>query len=124
MIEWIAVNFRSRRENERGFFVLGQTGRVVCAESANFERRDREFQIIDWTCRRREMKHVIDLLFRQKYEVRDVVLKEPEFLVPGEMTDVCRVSGDKIVDCDDAMTFRQKPVYQMRTEKAGASGDH
>jgi hypothetical protein len=70
------------------------------------------------------VKHVIDLLFRQKYEVRDVVLKEPEFLVPGEMTDVCRASGDKIVDGDDAMTFCQKPVYEVRTEKARTSGYH
>ena len=78
------------------------------AERANFERRNREFQIIDWTGRRCEVKHVVDLLFREEDEVRDVVFDEPEILVPGEMADVRRVTGDQIVDGDDAMTFSPK----------------
>jgi len=105
------------------FFVLGQTKRVVRAERANFERWDREFQIIDWTRRRREVKHVVDLLFRNEDEVRDIVFNEPEILVPSEMADVRRVTGDQIVNGDDTMTFRQKPVYEMRAEKTRTSGD-
>jgi hypothetical protein len=42
------------------------------------------------------------------------VFDKPEFLVPGEMADVRRVTGDEIVDGDHAMTFSQKPVYEMR----------
>jgi hypothetical protein len=41
MLERIAVNFRGRRENEHGFFILGQPKRVVRAERADFERGDR-----------------------------------------------------------------------------------
>ena len=52
------------------------------------------------------MKHVVDLLFRDEDEIRDVVFNEPEILVPGEMADIRRVTGDEIVDGDDAMTFR------------------
>jgi hypothetical protein len=39
------------------------------------------------------------------------------------MADIRRVTGDKIVDGDDAMTFRQKPIRQMRAEKTRTSGD-
>ena len=69
------------------------------------------------------MKYVVDLLFRNEDEVRDVVLNESEILVPGEMANVRRVTGDEIVDGDDAMTFSQKPVYEMRAEKTSTSGD-
>ena len=64
------------------------------AERANFERRDREFQVIDWTGRRCKVKHVVDLLFREEDEVRDVVFDETEILVPREMADVRRVTSD------------------------------
>jgi hypothetical protein len=39
------------------------------------------------------------------------------------MADVPGVSSDEIVDGDDAMTFRQKPIRQMRAEKTRTSGD-
>ncbi len=32
------------------------------------------------------------------------------------------IAGDEIVDRDDAMTFREQPVGQMRAEKSGAAG--
>ena len=40
-----------------------------------------------------------------------------------DVSDVSGVSGDEIVDGDDAMTFRQKPIRQMRAEKTRTSGD-
>src|SRR5262245_55096134 len=123
MLERIAVNFRSRRKNERRLFVLGQTERVVRAERADFKRGDWEFQVIDWTGGRCEVKYVIDLLFRQKDEVRDVVFDESEFLGAGEMGNVRCVSSDEIVDGDDPMPFSQKPFHEMRTEEARTSGD-
>jgi hypothetical protein len=39
------------------------------------------------------------------------------------MADVRGVTGDQIIDGDNAMTFSQEPVYQMRAEKARTSGD-
>ena len=87
------------------------------AERADFQRRDRQFQIIDRAGRRREMKHVIDLLFREENEIRDVVLNEAEILVAGEMANVRSVAGDEIVDGDDAMTFCQKPVGRCDPRK-------
>ena len=73
--------------NER-LFVLGQPERVMRPERAHLQRRDRQFEIIDRAGRGREMKDVIDLFFRQKNEVGNVVLDEPEIFVAGQMTDV------------------------------------
>jgi hypothetical protein len=93
------------------------------AERADFQGRDRQFQIIDRAGRRGEMKNVIDFFFRQENEVGNVVLDEPVILVPGQMPDVRVAARDEIVDCDDAMTFCQKPVGQMGPQKAGPTGD-
>jgi hypothetical protein len=51
------------------------------------------------------------------------VFNETKFLVAGEMADISGVTCDEIVDGYDAMTFCQKPVYEMRTEKTRTSGD-
>jgi len=39
------------------------------------------------------------------------------------MPDIRVAARDEIVDRDHAMTFRQKPVGQMRPQKAGPTGD-
>src|SRR5262249_37823434 len=109
---------------ERRSFVLGQTQRVVRTKRANFERRDREVEIIDWTGWRREVKDVTDLLFRQKNEIRDIMFDEPEIFVAREMSNVRRAASDYVDDDEAAMTFRQKPIPQMRAEKTRAAGDN
>ncbi len=113
MDQRIAVAFRRRCENERSPFVLRQTERVVCSERADLQSRDRQFQIIDWTRRRREVKNVINFVFGQKNEVRNVVLDEAKIRIAGEMTNVGRIAGDEIVDRDDAMPLAQESVNQM-----------
>ena len=40
------------------------------------------------------MKNVIDFLFREKNEIRNVMFDEVEILVPGEVSDVGCVAGD------------------------------
>lgn len=39
------------------------------------------------------------------------------------MFDVAFAAGEQIVGAKDLMALREKPVAQMRTQKAGASGD-
>ena len=114
MDQRVAVTFRGRCKNERGLFVLGQAERVMGAERAHFQGRNRQLKIIDRAGRRREMKDVIDFLLQQENEIGDVVLDKLVIFVAGQMPDVCRVAGDKIVDRDDAMTFPQQPIGQMR----------
>ena len=123
MDERIAVAFRSRGQEERRLLGFGEAERVVRAERADFQRRDRQLEIIDRAGRRGEMEDVIDFSSGRKMIVRDVVLDEGEILVAGEVLDVLEVAGDEIVDRDDAMTFREQPVGQMRAEKSGAAGD-
>ena len=69
------------------------------------------------------MKYVIDLILLQHDEARDVVFDEPEVFVAGEMSNVCQIPSDEIVDSDDAVAFRQKSVHQMRAEKTRTAGD-
>jgi len=47
------------------------------------------------------VKHVIDLLFRDEDEIRDVVFNEPEILVPGEMA---MFAGLPVIRLSMAMT--------------------
>ena len=68
------------------------------------------------------MENVIDLFFRQKDEIGNVMFDEPEILIPGEMPNIRRIARDQIIYGNDAMPFRQKSIHQMRTEKTGAAG--
>ena len=59
------------------------------------------------------MKNVIDLLFRQKDVVRYVMLDKAKIIVAGEMPNIFWIAGNKIVDRNNAMSFRQQPIDQM-----------
>ena len=122
MDERIAVALRSRSEEERRLLRFGEAERVVGAERADFQRRDRQFQVIDWTGRRCEMENVIDLV-RDEDVARDVVLDEPEILVAREMRDVRRVPRDEVIDRDDPMPFGEQPIRQMRSQKPRPARD-
>src|SRR5471030_1330235 len=93
------------------------------AKRADFERRNRQLQIIDRARGGSEMEIVIEFFFRQKNEARDVVLDEGEILVAGEVFDVLEIASNEIIDRDDAMPFGEQPVGQMRSEKTGTAGD-
>jgi len=47
---------------------------------------------------------------------------EAIIFIPGQVSDVCNIPSDQIVDRDDTMPFRQEAIGQMRSEKAGATG--
>ena len=51
------------------------------------------------------------------------MFNEFEILVPGQVADVRCVAGDQIVDGNNAMTFRQQSIAQMRPQKTGGAGD-
>ena len=75
---------------KRRLLGLGQTERVVRAERAHLQRRNRQLEVIDRAGRRREMKNVIEFFFRQENEIRDVVLDEAVILVARQVLDVRR----------------------------------
>ena len=70
------------------------------------------------------MKNVIDFFFRQENETGNVVLNEMVIFVSGQMPDIGRIASDQIVDRDNAMTFRQQTIRQMRPQKTGGAGNN
>ena len=110
MHQRIAIAFRRRCKNERGFFVLGQAERVVGPKRADFQCWDRQLEVINRAGWRREMKHVIQSCVRQKNKIGDVVLDEMKIWTAGEIPDVRRIAGNEIIDRDDAVTVFQKTV--------------
>ena len=83
-------------------FRLGQAERVVRPERADFQRRDRQLEIIDRDGRRREMKNEIEFFLRQENEIGNVMLHEAIILVPRQVLDVGEIAGHEIIDRDDA----------------------
>ena len=79
----IAVAFTGRCEDECRLLVFGQAERVVSPERADFQGRNRQFEVIDRACRRCEMENEIDFRVGQKNEIRDVVPNEMVFGVAG-----------------------------------------
>src|SRR4051812_27625149 len=69
------------------------------------------------------MKYVIDFLLDQDV-ARDVVLDEPEILVPSQVRNVRRVTGDEVIDPDDPVPLRQEPIRQMRPKKPRPTCNH
>ena len=68
------------------------------------------------------MEDEIDLLFGQEDKIGNVVPDEAIIFVPCQMADVRNVPSDQIVNRDDAMTFGQEAIGQVRSEKSGATG--
>jgi hypothetical protein len=63
-------------------------------------------------------------IIRQEDEIRDVVLDEFVVIIPRQMLDIGRASGDEIVDSDDAKPLGKKPVSEMGAEETGSAGDY
>ena len=70
------------------------------------------------------MEDEVDLLFGQEDKIGNVVPDEAIVFVPCQMADVCHIPRNQIVDRNDAMTFGQQAIGQMRSEKSGATGDN
>ena len=106
MDERVAVAFGGGGEQERRLLRLRQAKRVVRAERADLQRRNRQFEIINWAGGRGEMEDVIDLIGDEQI-LGHILLDESVVFVPGKVFDVREVPGDEVVDRDHAMTFRE-----------------
>src|SRR6185436_9754146 len=60
--QWITVNFRSRCEEKNRAFGLGQAERVMSAQGANLQSRNRQFEIVHRTRGRSEMQDIVERL--------------------------------------------------------------
>ena len=122
MDERVAVNFRGGGDEEAGFFIFGEAQRLVCAERADLHGLDRDLQIINRAGGRGKMPDVIHRAVEEN-KFRHVLLDEFEIRVAAEVRDVVHRAGDKIVEADDFVAARQQQIGQVRTEKAGGTGD-
>ena len=94
----------------------------MCAERADFQRLDRQFQIINRAGGRRKVPDVVHRRIKKK-KFGDVLLDKFEIGIPAEMRNVVHGTGDKIINADDFMAARQKQIGQMRSKKSGGAGD-
>jgi len=44
-------------------------------------------------------------------------------VISEQMADVVLAAGIKVVEAEKILSFREKPLAEMRSEKAGAAGD-
>ena len=61
------------------------------------------------------MKHVIHPS-RDKDVLRDVMLDEPETIMPRQVLDVFYISGNQVIQAGNVMPLFQEPVTKMRFE--------
>ena len=67
------------------------------------------------------MEHGVDLSLDID-EIRDVIWNEPEFRIAEEMGYVVGASGEKIIQANNFVPFRDKPVAEMGSDESGAAG--
>ena len=99
MLERIAVDLGRRREHEPRALGLRQAERLVRAERADLQRRNRQLEVVDRAGRARPVQHEVDRAVDVDV-VGDVVLDEREVAV-GQVRDVGGVAGQEVVDADD-----------------------
>jgi len=119
MHERIAVNFRSRSDEKSRAFIFGEAERLVRAERADFERLNRQFEIINRAGGRRKVPDIIHRHI-EKNKVGDVLLDEFEIRIAAEVRDVVHAAGDKIVNADDFMAAREKQSVRCEPRNPAA----
>ena len=121
MFQRIAVDLRGRGEDERRAFLLGEAERLVGAERADLQRRNRQLEVVDRARRTGPVQHVIDLAVDVDV-IRDVVLDEREVPV-HQMRDVGRRAGEQVVDADNRIIAIEERFGEVRTDESGRAGD-
>ena len=103
----------------RAPFRLGQPERLVRAERADLQRRNRQLEVVDWAGGARPMQHDVDRPVDVDV-VGDVVLDEHE-VAAGEMGDVGEIAGQQVVDADDRTVAVEQCLGQMGADEARGS---
>ena len=100
---------------------LRQAERLVRAERADLQRRNRQLEVVDRARRARPVQHEVDRAVDVDV-VRDVVLDEREVAV-DQVRDVGGVAGQQVVDADDRVVAIEQRFGEVRADEAGGSGD-
>ena len=118
----IAVNFRRRSEQIDRAFGLCQAERVMGAQGADFQSRNRQFQIIHRTRRRGEMQDIVQRL-RHFDIAADVVIDEAKARIFEKGADVLVGAGRIVVHAQHFVPLIEKTLAQVRADEAGAAGN-
>jgi hypothetical protein len=121
MLERIAVDLRGRRDHEARPLRFREAERLVRAERADLERRNRQLEVVDRACRAGPVQHEVDRPVDVDV-VRDVVLDEREIAV-REVRDVGGVAGQQVVDADHRVVAVEQRFGEVRSDEAGRAGD-
>lgn len=117
---WIAVDFRSRGEQETGLDSLGQPKHVVGSKEACFEGLDGVGLVVDGASGASEMVDLVDL---DQDAIHNVMADELKVRVAQPHADVGLGAGVVVVDANNVMAREHEPVDEVRADKAGAAGD-
>ncbi len=121
MLERIAVDLRRRRDDEPRALRLREAERLVRAERADLERRNRQLEIVDGARRARPVQHDVDRAVHVDV-VGDVVFDEHE-VAPREVRDVGEIARQQVVDADDRAVAVEQFFGQVGADEAGGSRD-
>ena len=121
MLQRVAVDLRRRRDDEARVLRLGEAERLVRAQRADLQRRDRQLEVVDRAGRARPVQHQVDRAVDVDV-VRDVVLHEHE-VAPGEVRDVVDAAGQQVVDADDGPAAVEERLGKVGADEACGAGD-
>ena len=122
MLQRIAVDLRGGRDDEARVLRLCEPQRLVRAERADFQRGNRQLEVVDRARRARPVEHQVHRTVDVDV-VRDVVLHEHE-IASGQVRDVVHAPGQQIVDPDDGPAPVEQRLGQMRTDETRRARDH
>ena len=105
----------------RAPFALARPERLVRAERADLERRDRELEIVDGARRAGPVQHDVDRAVHVDV-VGDVVLDEHE-VPPRKVRDVGEIARQQVVDADDRTVAVEQFFGKMGADEARGSRD-
>ena len=116
----IAVDLRCGGLEDPGLHPLGQPQRVDGAHDAGLDRLDRVVLVMNGGCRTGQ---VVDLIDFEVDRVDDVVTDAFKMGISQQMADVVLAAGVKIIEAKELLSLCEKPLAEVRSEKAGAAGD-
>src|SRR4029453_16342231 len=120
--EGVAVDFRSRGEQEARALRFGHAQCVMRTEGADFQGLNGQLEVVEGRCRAGEVKHPVEMPIEADV-LGYVVLGEREAGSGDEAGEVLGRPGDEIVHADDVPALTEEVLAEMRADEPCATGD-
>ena len=119
----VAIDFRSRSNQERGSLGLRQSQRIIGAEPPGLQRRDRVLQVVFGAGRTRKVQDVVDRPLNGD-SFCYIVVNESKSRDGFEVGDVLSARCQEVIQTDDLAPFRQQALAEVRAHEARTPGHH